>query len=185
MKGAGETTSKWPRSVAITVLVLVAGLAALQLRDAVSDWVCHRELDRYLHTNIRRIGDALRQYSYDNNGFFPYHPDGQDKALYLLKPYVKSVSIFDSEFAHTNINGPAGWDDNNKSLVGGDYDYINWPELYRRTEWRNLVILAEKTGVRVGAKSYLTFHPFSDLYLYAPDFSKEIIGGMLFHPEGS
>jgi hypothetical protein len=170
---------RWTEIVILTFVLL---LIAVLLHDMVTTMLAHRERDRYLRGHLWTIRRALTQYEYDH-GCYPYHPDAQEKALYLLKPYVKDVSVFDSDFAERDINGRARWDDRNKTVVGSDYDYINWPELYRRVEWAYLVVLAEKTGVRSGGKSYLTLDRGHDLYLYAADFPQEIVGGVLFRAE--
>jgi hypothetical protein len=182
VKALGKRTKRRRRWVASVLLVLAAVLVLLMvvwLHDLVRNRVWHRERDRQLRGHIWEVWRALLKHEYDH-GLLPYHADGQEKALYLLKPYVKDVSVFDSDFADRDINGPARWDDEERRLVGGDYDYINWPELYSRSEWEYLVILAEKTGVRVGGKDYLTLEQGPDLYLYDPAFPQEIVGGMLF-----
>lgn len=91
--------------------------------------------------NIKEIGSALLHYQ-EEYGYLPYHPLGEEYAFYLLKPFVKNVSVFDIPYSRSK---KARWNDAAKKVENIDYKYINKPGI----KWElgkndNLIVVTEK-----------------------------------------
>jgi hypothetical protein len=120
------------------------------------------------YAHLKQIAVTLYAYQCDH-GFLPNHPSGPDHALYLVKPYLSGephnsvpddVTLFDCPDSKHRINGPSRWDDPEKRLVDGDYDYLN-PKPVATDEsetYRDRVILAEKSGLRDTGRWFVTSH---------------------------
>lgn len=167
----------------VAVLFVVSGLMSIRRhglpRGAVS---------------IGAIQRVLFAYSNDH-GSLPFHAEGADKALYLLRPYVRGARspsygagplsdarLFDCPDPDARINGPARWDDGMKKVVNADYDYLNLKDANplggtspARAE--DLIILAEKSGLRRLGKWFLMYDGHRAWYTYPrPGQPVEVVG---------
>lgn len=141
---------------------------------------------------------AIQGYRVDNNGFLPYHDEGAEEALYLLKPYAlpefapsqpKDAEMFGAQNPDNDMNGPAFFDDVNHAVRNADYDLINLKNLKELVRYQNqpnrlpgepsLIILAEKTGVRRNSKRYVTLSRQVGEYHFAAGEPVDIVGKSL------
>ncbi len=138
------------------------------------------------------VNVVLNGYRY-YHGSYPYSPDGEESALYSLKPITnevgEAVTIFDAPDADSDIGGPAQWDDVNKKLVGADYEYANIPPEERERLLPDegpggLVIIAEKPGLRASVRYFTTVEASGvwwtrALWPHQRDFKERLAGKVL------
>ncbi len=116
---------------------------------------------------LRHIYQAMMMYMAQetNWGALPYSAEGEESALYLLKPYLsdQDASLFDAPNADKDVGGPAHWDDTNRKVLGSDYEYANLPVtmLEDETPPEDVVILAERPGVRSGLRWFFLSYEWS------------------------
>ena len=107
--------------------------------------------------NMKSLSRALEMYWVDYNGFAPYSAKGEEYALYLLKPYVmREGAKLDAPDAETDLTGPVEWVDEDRRVIGSDYEYLNRPGLkLDRSGDVDVVVLAEKEYVDVNFRYVL------------------------------
>ena len=139
------------------MLKLIGGIIILFYEFSIllvaSDAIClsmrHSDPSLKNSFNIKRLFMVMAEYQLDY-GYIPYHPLGEEYALYLLKPYLKREKL-DIPYPDPNvIDLPVRWNEKEKKVENCDYEYINEPnlkvDLYLHTEYKTTgkVILVEK-----------------------------------------
>jgi len=121
--------------------------------------------------NLRQIRLALENYSY-THGSLPYDPKGPEYALYVLADDLPA-SCFDS-YPHNKPESEAKWDHDQKRLIDSDFEYLNLPDIDRRSGQK--IILAEKPNKSSQSISLLRCDGLTTQCKVPSDSSRDLLG---------
>ncbi|MES2790131.1 MAG: hypothetical protein V4719_10945 [Planctomycetota bacterium] len=77
---------------------------------------------RFARNHLRQILEAISVYHSDT-GVLPYHPEGSDSALYLLRNYLPATCFANTPTTNS-VDAPY-WDDERKELKNSGWEYLN------------------------------------------------------------